>query len=157
MFIIMIKKAESSSETSVQRRILRKRYLHLWVLLEKDRSLGEMCLIEYCSVRFTHCLVGLYLVVFLYWFVYFSFYSFLSCNSYCNFFVIFVISRIKGCFECSRLFMCDVCYCIKRPLGKPRRRWVDNIRTDLQEVGRGYMDWMGWPRIQAGGGCLWVR
>jgi len=28
----------------------------------------------------------------------------------------------------------------KRPLGRPRRRWVDNIRTDLQEVGCGYMD-----------------
>ena len=26
------------------------------------------------------------------------------------------------------------------PLGRPRRRWVDNIRTDLQEVGCGYMD-----------------
>jgi len=31
----------------------------------------------------------------------------------------------------------------KRPLGRPRRRWVDNIRTDLQEVGCGYMDWIG--------------
>jgi len=31
----------------------------------------------------------------------------------------------------------------KRPLGRPRRRWVDNIRIDLQEVGCGYMDWMG--------------
>jgi len=28
----------------------------------------------------------------------------------------------------------------RRPLGRPRHRWVDNIRTDLQEVGRGYMD-----------------
>ena len=28
----------------------------------------------------------------------------------------------------------------KRPLGRPRRRWVDNIRTGLQEVGCGYMD-----------------
>ena len=28
----------------------------------------------------------------------------------------------------------------RRPLGRPRRRWVDNIRTDLQEVGCGYMD-----------------
>ena len=28
----------------------------------------------------------------------------------------------------------------KRPLGRPRRRWVDNIRMDLQEVGCGYMD-----------------
>ena len=31
----------------------------------------------------------------------------------------------------------------KRPLGRPRRRWVDNIRMDLQEVGCGYMDWFG--------------
>jgi len=31
----------------------------------------------------------------------------------------------------------------KRPLGRPRRRWVDNIKTDLQEVGCGYMDWIG--------------
>ena len=31
----------------------------------------------------------------------------------------------------------------KRPLGRPRRRWVDNIKMDLQEVGCGYMDWIG--------------
>jgi hypothetical protein len=31
----------------------------------------------------------------------------------------------------------------KRPLGKPRRRWVDNIRMDLGEVGRGDVDWIG--------------
>ena len=31
----------------------------------------------------------------------------------------------------------------KRPLGIPRLRWVDDIRTDLQEVGCGYMDWIG--------------
>ena len=31
----------------------------------------------------------------------------------------------------------------RRPLGKPRRRWVDNIRMDLQQVGCGYMDWIG--------------
>ena len=29
----------------------------------------------------------------------------------------------------------------KRPLGRPRRRWVGNVRMDLQEVGCGYMDW----------------
>jgi len=28
----------------------------------------------------------------------------------------------------------------RRPLGRPRRRWVDNIRMDLQEMGCGYMD-----------------
>ena len=31
----------------------------------------------------------------------------------------------------------------KRPLGRPRLRWVDNIRMDLQEVECGYMDWIG--------------
>ena len=31
----------------------------------------------------------------------------------------------------------------RRSLGRPRRRWVDNIGTDLQEVGSGYMDWIG--------------
>jgi len=31
----------------------------------------------------------------------------------------------------------------KRPLGRPRLRWVDNIRMDLQEVGCGCMDWIG--------------
>jgi hypothetical protein len=31
----------------------------------------------------------------------------------------------------------------KRPLGRPRRRRVDNIRIYLQEVGCGYMDWIG--------------
>ena len=31
----------------------------------------------------------------------------------------------------------------RRPLGRPRHRWVDNIRMDLQEVGSVYMDWIG--------------
>ena len=30
----------------------------------------------------------------------------------------------------------------KRPLGRPRRRWEDNIKMNLQEVGRFYGDWM---------------
>jgi hypothetical protein len=30
----------------------------------------------------------------------------------------------------------------RRPLRRPRRRWVDNIRKDLQELGCGYMDWI---------------
>ena len=30
----------------------------------------------------------------------------------------------------------------KRPLGRPRRRWVDNIKMDVQEVGCGDMDWI---------------
>jgi len=31
----------------------------------------------------------------------------------------------------------------RRPLGRARRRWVNNIRMDLQELGGGYMDWIG--------------
>jgi hypothetical protein len=31
----------------------------------------------------------------------------------------------------------------KRTLGRPRRRWVDNIRMDLGEVGCGDVDWIG--------------
>jgi len=31
----------------------------------------------------------------------------------------------------------------RRPLGRPRRRWVGNISMDLQEVGCRYMDWIG--------------
>jgi len=30
----------------------------------------------------------------------------------------------------------------RRPLGRPRRRWEDNIRMDLREVGCGRVDWM---------------
>jgi len=31
----------------------------------------------------------------------------------------------------------------RRPPGRPRRRWVNTIRMDLQDVGCGYMDWIG--------------
>jgi hypothetical protein len=31
----------------------------------------------------------------------------------------------------------------KRPLGRPRRKLLDNIRMDLQEMGCGYEDWTG--------------
>jgi hypothetical protein len=33
----------------------------------------------------------------------------------------------------------------RRPLGRPRRRWVDNIKMDLLEVGWGDVDWIGLP------------
>ena len=39
---------------------------------------------------------------------------------------------------------------VGKPLGRPRRRWVDNIRTDLQEVGCGYMDWIGLAQDREG-------
>ena len=40
----------------------------------------------------------------------------------------------------------------KRPLGRPRHRWVDNIRVDLWDVG--IWTGLGWPRIETGGGSL---
>ena len=45
----------------------------------------------------------------------------------------------------------------KRPLGRPRRRWEDNIKVDLQEVGGGGGTGWSWLRIGTGGGHLWVR
>jgi hypothetical protein len=42
----------------------------------------------------------------------------------------------------------------KRPLGRPRRRWEDTIKTDLQEVGCGGMDWIGMAQDrQVAGTC----
>jgi hypothetical protein len=42
----------------------------------------------------------------------------------------------------------------KRPLERPRRRWEDNIKMNLQEVGRGGMAGIVWLRIGTGGGHL---
>jgi len=39
----------------------------------------------------------------------------------------------------------------KRPLGRPRRRWEDNIKIGIQEVGWGAMDWIGVAQGQVGG------
>jgi len=45
----------------------------------------------------------------------------------------------------------------RRPQGRPRRRWVDNIRTDLQEWDVGIWTGLDWARIETGGGGLRVR
>jgi hypothetical protein len=43
----------------------------------------------------------------------------------------------------------------KRPLGRPRRRWEDNIKMNLQEVGcAGVWTGLDWPRIETVGGRL---
>jgi hypothetical protein len=44
----------------------------------------------------------------------------------------------------------------RRPLGRPRRRWVDNIKIDLRETGWDGMVWTGsiWLRIGTDGGLL---
>jgi hypothetical protein len=31
----------------------------------------------------------------------------------------------------------------KRPLGRPRRRWIDNIKMNLSEMGLSVVDWIG--------------
>jgi hypothetical protein len=33
-----------------------------------------------------------------------------------------------------------------RPLGRPRRRWEDNIKMDLREIGFGDVDWIHWAQ-----------
>ena len=60
----------------------------------------------------------------------------------------------------NRLILCNInSLC----LGTPRRRWVDNIRMDLQEVGCGYVDWIGlaqdrdrWRTLVSAVTNLWV-
>ena len=42
----------------------------------------------------------------------------------------------------------------KRPHGRPRRRWEDNIKKDFQEVECGGMDWIEMVQDRTGGGCL---
>jgi hypothetical protein len=42
----------------------------------------------------------------------------------------------------------------RRPLGRPRRRWEDIIKTDLREVGWGAWTGLSWLRIGTGGGLL---
>jgi len=42
----------------------------------------------------------------------------------------------------------------KRPFGRPRRRWEDNIKMDLQEVGYGALTGLIWLRLGTGGGLL---
>jgi hypothetical protein len=42
----------------------------------------------------------------------------------------------------------------KRPLGRPRRRWEDNIKMDLREIRMDGANWISWLRIGSSGGLL---
>jgi hypothetical protein len=49
----------------------------------------------------------------------------------------------------------------KRPLGRPRHRWIDNIKMDLLEIGLGVLDWIflaqiryRWLKVGTGGELL---
>lgn len=37
---------------------------------------------------------------------------------------------------------------VKRPAGKPKSRWIDTIKTNLVEIGRGGVDWIGLARYR---------
>ena len=37
----------------------------------------------------------------------------------------------------------------KKPLGRSRRSWVDNVGMDFQEVGCGYVDWIGLTQVRS--------
>jgi hypothetical protein len=41
----------------------------------------------------------------------------------------------------------------KRPLGRPRHRWVDNIKMDLVEIGVGGLDWIDLAQEQVENSC----
>jgi hypothetical protein len=42
----------------------------------------------------------------------------------------------------------------KRPIGRPRCRWEDSIKVDLQEVGCGVWTGLSWLKVGRGGGYL---
>ena len=45
----------------------------------------------------------------------------------------------------------------KRPLGRPRRSWENNVKMDPQEVGCGVGTGSNWLRTGTGGGHVWMR
>jgi hypothetical protein len=42
----------------------------------------------------------------------------------------------------------------KRPLGRPRRRWVDNIKMDLRKIGWDGVDWIDMAQDRTSGGLF---
>jgi hypothetical protein len=42
----------------------------------------------------------------------------------------------------------------KRPLGRPRHKWVDNIKIELREIGWDGMDWINLTQDRTSGGLL---
>jgi len=79
----------------------------------------------------------------------------INCNIKYNIYIYIYMSQTQLCI----LFNYITLWYIMRP----RRRWVDNIRMDLQEVGCGYMDWIGlvqdrdsWRKLVSAVMNLWV-
>jgi hypothetical protein len=57
---------------------------------------------------------------------------------------------IRGEEECIQVGMPEG----KRPLGRRRRRWMDNIKLNLREIGWGSMDWINLAKARKSGGIL---
>ena len=90
---------------------------------------------------------------------------FLSClnliNSLCKVVVILELGRMRWAGHVARMGERRGVYRVlvgkpegKRPLGRPRHMWEDNIKMDLQEVGCGVWTGSSWLRIGTGGGQL---
>jgi hypothetical protein len=45
----------------------------------------------------------------------------------------------------------------KKPVGRPRHRWKNNMKISLEEVRLGGMDWIDVAKDRRGGGLLWMR
>jgi hypothetical protein len=65
----------------------------------------------------------------------------------------FQVRVYNGCTLCPVLCILRGAYNIlvgrpkgRRPLGRPRRRWKDNIKMDLWEIGFGDVDWIHWAQ-----------
>jgi hypothetical protein len=82
-------------------------------------------------------------------YIHFHYYN----THFCNTFPYHVITESTGVWVGARRGRPEG----KRPLGRPRCRWEDNIKINLQEVGWGA--WIGliWLRIETGGGLLRMR
>jgi len=65
----------------------------------------------------------------------------LNVKFYCQFIIKFYVIHIVYLIRVYRVLLGKPER--RRQLVRPRRRWVDNIRMDLQDVGCGYMDWIG--------------
>jgi hypothetical protein len=63
----------------------------------------------------------------------------------------------KICYDRSLCYPADLSFTVassllvgrpegRRPLGRPRRRWEDNIKMDLREMGFGDVDWIQWAQ-----------
>jgi hypothetical protein len=59
---------------------------------------------------------------------------------------VFKARRMRWAGHVARMGELRGAYNIWRPLGRPRRRWEDNIKMDIREIGFGDVDWIHWAQ-----------